>query len=56
MDLSFLCGGGRTPFPWGDRADYSMHLHHFEDMEEAEDRPYDVEEPNFFGLSIAYAP
>ena len=36
--------------------DYSMHLHWFEDMEEDEDRPYDMEEPNFFGLSIAYDP
>ena len=35
---------------------YSMRLHHFEDMEEAGDRPYDMEEPNFFGLSIAYDP
>ena len=36
--------------------DYSMRLHWFEDMEEAGDRPYDMEEPNFFGLSIAYDP
>ena len=33
-----------------------MRLHHFEDMEEAGDRPYDMEEPNFFGVSIAYDP
>ena len=36
--------------------DYSMRLHWFEDTEEDEDRPYDMEEPNFFGLSIAYDP
>ena len=55
--VHYLCGGGcRTLFPWGDGMDYSMRLHHFEDMEEAEDRPYDMEEPNFFGLSIAYDP
>ena len=41
-------------FPWGDGLDYSMRLHWFEDMEEDGDRPYDMEEPNFFGLSIAY--
>ena len=56
-EWAYLCGGGcRTLFPWGDGLDYSMHLHHFEDMEEAGDRPYDMEEPNFFGLSIAYDP
>ena len=38
------------------RSDYSMHLHWFEDMDEDENRPYDMEEPNFFGLSIAYDP
>ena len=26
------------------------------DMDEDENRPYDMEEPNFFGLSIAYDP
>ena len=56
-EWAYLCGGGcRTLFPWGDGMDYSMHLHGFEDMEEAGDRPYDMEEPNFFGLSIAYDP
>lgn len=55
MDLSFLCGGRRTPFPWGDGTDYSMHLHNFESPED-EGKPFDMEEPNFFGLSIAYAP
>lgn len=35
--------------------DYSMHLHHFESPED-EDKPFDMEEPNFFGLSIAYDP
>ena len=56
-EWAYLCGGGcRTLFPWGDGLDYSMRLHHFEDMEEAGDRPYDMEEPYFFGLSIAYDP
>ena len=56
-EWAYLCGGGcRTLFPWGDGLDYSMRLHHFEDMEEAGDRPYDMEDPNFFGLSIAYDP
>ena len=35
--------------------DYSMHLHHFESPED-EDKPFDMEGPNFFGLSIAYDP
>ena len=54
----YLCGSGcRTLFPWGDGLDYSMRLHGFEDMdEEYGDRPYDMEEPNFFGLSIAFDP
>ena len=52
-----MCGGGcRTLFPWGDELDYSMRLHWFEDMDEDENRSYDMEEPNFFGLSIAYDP
>ena len=56
-EWAYLCGGGcRTLFPWGDGLDYSMRLHWFEDTEEAEGRPYDMEEPNFFGLSIAYDP
>ena len=55
-EWAYLCGGGcRTLFPWGDGIDYSMHLHHFEDLED-EDKPFDMEEPNFFGLSIAYDP
>ena len=56
-EWAYLCGGGcRTLFPWGDGLDYSMRLHWFENMEEDGDRPYDMEEPNFFGLSIAYDP
>lgn len=55
-EWAYLCGGGcRTLFPWGDELDYSMHLHHFESPED-EDKPFDMEEPNFFGLSIAYDP
>ncbi len=56
-EWAYLCGGGcRTLFPWGDGMDYSMRLRWFEDMDEDENRPYDMEEPNFFGLSIAYDP
>ena len=55
-EWAYLCGGGcRTLFPWGDGIDYSMHLHHFESPED-EDKPFDMEGPNFFGLSIAYDP
>ena len=56
-EWAYLCGGGcRTLFPWGDGLDYSMRLRWFEDMDEDENWPYDMEEPNFFGLSIAYDP
>ena len=55
-EWSYLCGGGcRTLFPWGDGLKSDMHLHNFEAPEDA-DKPYDMEEPNFFGLSIAYDP
>lgn len=54
-EWEYLCGGGcRTLFPWGDSFDYSMHLYHYEMHRDI--RPYDMEEPNFFGLSIAYDP
>ena len=56
-EWAYLCGGGcQTLFPWGDGLDYSMRLRWFEDMDEDENRSYDMEEPNFFGLSIAYDP
>ncbi len=56
-EWAYLCGGGcRTLFPWGDGLDYSMRLRWFENMEEDDNRPYDMAEPNFFGLSIAYDP
>lgn len=55
-EWAYLCGGGcRTLFPWGDGLDYTMHLHHFEGSE-SQGKPYDMEQPNFFGLSIAYDP
>lgn len=54
-EWAHLCGGGcRTLFPWGDGIDSQMHLHHFGDANDL--RPYDMEQPNFFGLSIAYDP
>ena len=43
-EWAYLCGGGcRTLFPWGDGLDYSMRLRWFEDMDEDENRPYDIE-------------
>ena len=55
-EWAYLAGGGcRTLFPWGDGLEYAMHLHHFE-SEEDQGEPYDMEQPNFFGLSIAYDP
>ncbi len=54
-EWSYLCGGGcRTLFPWGDGLDSSFHLHHFSSSQDR--RPYDLEQPNFFGLSIAFDP
>lgn len=54
-EWSYLCGGGcRTLFPWGECIDASMHLRHYE--AQGDPRPYDLEEPNFFGLYIAYDP
>ena len=54
MSGEYLCGGGcRTLFPWGDDLDYNMNLLYF--SKEDNDK-YDLEEPNFFGLSIAYDP
>lgn len=55
-EWSYLCGGGcRTLFPWGDNIKSDMHLLYYEAPEDA-DKPYDMKEPNFFGLSIAYDP
>lgn len=54
-EWSYLCGGGcRTLFPWGDGIDYNMHIRHFEKSKKK--HTYDMEEPNFFGLSIAFDP
>ena len=53
-EWEYLCGGGcRTLFPWGDDLDYNMNLLYF--SKEGNDK-YDLEEPNFFGLCIAYDP
>ncbi len=54
-EWAYLSGGGcRTLFPWGEGIQEDMHLYYFE--EEGDTRPYDMEEPNFFGLSIAFDP
>ena len=53
-EWEYLCGGGcRTLFPWEDDLDYNMNLLYF--SKEGNDK-YDLEEPNFFGLCIAYDP
>ena len=55
-EWEYLCGGGcRTLFPWGDSFDFSMRLHHF-DYGKKTTAPYDLEQPNFFGLSIGFDP
>lgn len=53
-EWEYLCGGGnRSLFPWGDSFDLEMNLEHFSIDENI---PYTLEEPNHFGLSIAYDP
>ena len=55
-EWAYLAGGGcRTLFAFGDNLDFNMRLHHFSGSEQA-DQPFDLQEPNFFGLSIAYDP
>lgn len=57
LEWAYLCGGGcRTIFPWGDKVDYSMRLYWFEGLSQSENKVYELEEPNFFGLSIAFDP
>ena len=52
-EWEYLCGGGcRTLFPWGDDIDYNMNLFYYT----KKGNKYDLEEPNFFGLFIAYDP
>ena len=52
-EWEYLCGGGcRTLFPWGDDIDYNMNLFYYT----KKGNKYDLEEPNLFGLSIAYDP
>ena len=43
------------PVSMGDGLDHKMKLHHFE-SEEDQGKPYNMEQANFFGLSIAYDP
>ena len=55
-EWEYLCGcGSRTLFRWGDSFDYEMKLYHFE-TDSQKDTPYTLEEPNQFGLPIAYDP
>lgn len=55
-EWEYLCGGGsRTLWRFGDSFDYDMQLKHFH-APERNDMPYDLEQPNEFGLHIAYDP
>ena len=54
-EWAWLCGGGcRTLFACGDYFTSDMCIKYFK--EDGDDRPYTLEEPNFFGLSIGYDP
>ena len=53
--MAYLCGGGcRTLFPWG--MEWTTPCICTFERPEDEDKPFDMEEPNFFGLSVAYDP
>ncbi len=55
-EWEYLCGGGsRTLFRWGDSFDFSMYLKWF-GGDEPEEHPYTLQQPNQFGISIAYDP
>ncbi|WP_322906292.1 hypothetical protein [Paenibacillus campi] len=59
-EWEYVYGGGcRTLFPWGDSFDYTLKLRHFHkstDGTEHDDRPYDLELPNAFGLHFTGDP
>lgn len=50
-----FAAGSRDLFPWGERFDYSLRLRHFEE-ENPSSGPYDLEQPNAFGLRFAGDP
>ena len=53
-EWEYLCGGGaNTLFQWGDRFDFRMGSDHYEGMSAG---PRPLEEPNFFGITIAEDP
>ncbi|GGD89587.1 SUMF1/EgtB/PvdO family nonheme iron enzyme [Paenibacillus nasutitermitis] len=55
-EWEYLCGGGsRLLWRWGDSFHYDMRIKHFEDPDHV-GKPYDLELPNHFGISIAYDP
>lgn len=55
-EWEYLCGcGKRTLFRWGDSFDTNMKLCHF-NCNDLNESPDSLEQPNGFGLSIAYDP
>lgn len=54
-EWEYLCGGGKTTlFPWGNSFDFEkMNLKHFETQP---NEPYTLEQPNHFGIFIAFDP
>ncbi|MBT2292297.1 hypothetical protein J7E73_24850 [Paenibacillus albidus] len=59
-EWEYLYGGGcRTLFPWGDSFNYELKLRYFEEAvvgKTDEQEPYDLEQPNFFGLCFTGDP
>lgn len=54
-EWAYLSGGGRrTVYPWGDSFDYDMNCPY--NLSSEAKKPYTMELPNGFGLSIAYDP
>ena len=54
-EWAYLSGGGcPTLFPWGDGITLGLRLRHFDDS--GDDSPYDLEQPNLFGIKIAFDP
>ena len=55
-EWEYICGAGsKTLFRWGDSFNFNFNLKHFED-EDQPAKPYDLAQPNQFGVVIAHDP